>query len=77
MVCNRDHNLKRHAEVSTAPKPLKKLHFDIGQDEADGREHLSGDSKFQQKLAEMTSTRTRIQNQKLNDGADTSTTDQK
>ncbi|XP_033027496.1 retinoblastoma-associated protein [Lacerta agilis] len=77
MVCNRDNNLKRHAEVSTAPKPLKRLHFDIGQDEADGREHLSGDSKFQQKLAEMTSTRTRIQNQKLNDGADTSTTDQK
>ncbi|XP_061463572.1 retinoblastoma-associated protein isoform X2 [Rhineura floridana] len=77
MVCSRDRHLKRDAEVSTAPKPLKRLRFDIGQDEADGREHLSGESKFQQKLAEMTSTRTRIQKQKLNDGADTSTTEQK
>ncbi|XP_062972153.1 retinoblastoma-associated protein isoform X2 [Elgaria multicarinata webbii] len=78
MVCSSDHHLKRGAEVGTAPKPLKRLRFDIeGQDEIDGREHLSGESKFQQKLAEMTSTRTRIQNQKLNDGADASTTEQK
>ncbi|XP_054837838.1 retinoblastoma-associated protein isoform X2 [Eublepharis macularius] len=78
MMCNSDRHLKRGAEVSTVPKPLKRLRFDIeGQDEADGREHLSGESKFQQKLAEMTSTRTRIQNQKLNDGADISTPDQK
>ncbi|XP_053139732.1 retinoblastoma-associated protein isoform X2 [Hemicordylus capensis] len=78
MVCNSDRHLKRGAEVSTAPKPLKRLRFDIeGQDEADGREHLSGESKFQQKLAEMTSTRTRMQNQKLHDGTDVSTTEQK
>ncbi|XP_066488547.1 retinoblastoma-associated protein isoform X2 [Tiliqua scincoides] len=71
MVCNSDRIQKRGAEVSTAPKPLKRLRFDMeGQDEADGRDHLSGESKFQQKLAEMTSTRTRIQNQKLNDGVD-------
>nr|XP_020670607.1 retinoblastoma-associated protein [Pogona vitticeps] len=74
MVCTNDRQLKRGAEVSIAPKPLKRLRFDTeGQDEADGREHLSGESKFQQKLAEMTSTRTRIQNQKLADGTDTST----
>ncbi|XP_063173867.1 retinoblastoma-associated protein isoform X2 [Candoia aspera] len=78
MVCNSDRHLKRSAELSTTPKPLKRLRFDIeGQDEADGREHLSGESKFQQKLAEMTSTRTRIQNQKLNDGAEASGTVQK
>ncbi|XP_070588442.1 retinoblastoma-associated protein isoform X2 [Erythrolamprus reginae] len=77
MVCNSDRHLKRSAELSTTPKPLKRLRFDEGQDEADGREHLSGESKFQQKLAEMTSTRTRIQNQKLNDGADVSDTVQK
>ncbi|KAM3853521.1 retinoblastoma-associated protein isoform 1-T1 [Vipera latastei] len=78
MVCNSDRHLKRSAELSTTPKPLKRLRFDIeGQDEADGREHLSGESKFQQKLAEMTSTRTRIQNQKMNDGADVSDTVQK
>ncbi|KAH0621773.1 hypothetical protein JD844_023395 [Phrynosoma platyrhinos] len=78
MVCNSDRHLKRGAEVSTPPKPLKRLRFDIeGQDEADGREHLSGESKFQQKLAEMTSTRTRMQNQQLNDGADASTTEHK
>lgn len=38
MVCNSDCQLKRSAEVSAAPKPLKRLRFDIeGQDEADGR----------------------------------------
>uniref|UniRef100_A0ACB8GF76 Retinoblastoma-associated protein n=2 Tax=Sphaerodactylus townsendi TaxID=933632 RepID=A0ACB8GF76_9SAUR len=78
MMCNSDRHLKRGAEASPGPKPLKRLRFDMeGQDEADGREQLSGESKFQQKLAEMTSTRTRIQNQKLNDGADISTPDQK
>nr|XP_056712832.1 retinoblastoma-associated protein [Euleptes europaea] len=78
MMCNSDRHLKRGAETSTMPKPLKRLRFDMeGQDEADGREHLSGESMFQQKLAEMTSTRTRIQNQKLNDGADISSPDQK
>ncbi|XP_030420889.1 retinoblastoma-associated protein isoform X1 [Gopherus evgoodei] len=78
MVGSSDHQLKRSAEVSTAPKPLKRLRFDIeGQDEADGSKHLPGESKFQQKLAEMTSTRTRMQKQKLNDGTDTSATEEK
>ncbi|NXN16455.1 RB protein, partial [Indicator maculatus] len=78
MLCNSDCQLKRSAEVSTAPKPLKRLRFDIeGQDEADGSKHLPQESKFQQKLAEMTSTRTRMQKQKLNDGNDTSASEDK
>ncbi|XP_069737494.1 retinoblastoma-associated protein [Phaenicophaeus curvirostris] len=78
MVCNSDGQLKRSAEVSPAPKPLKRLRFDIeGQDEADGSKHLPQESKFQQKLAEMTSTRTRMQKQKLNHGNDTSASEEK
>ncbi|NWR31137.1 RB protein, partial [Tachuris rubrigastra] len=78
MLCNSDGQLKRSAEVSAAPKPLKRLRFDIeGQDEADGSKHLPQESKFQQKLAEMTSTRTRMQKQKLNDGNDTLTSEEK
>ncbi|NXA14357.1 RB protein, partial [Sapayoa aenigma] len=78
MLCNSDCQLKRSAEVSAAPKPLKRLRFDIeGQDEANGSKHLPQESKFQQKLAEMTSTRTRMQKQKLNDGNDTSVSEEK
>ncbi|XP_020026439.2 retinoblastoma-associated protein isoform X2 [Castor canadensis] len=78
MVCNSDRVLKRSAEGSNPPKPLKKLRFDIeGSDEADGSKHLSGESKFQQKLAEMTSTRTRMQKQKMNDSMDTSNKEEK
>ncbi|XP_032535227.1 retinoblastoma-associated protein [Chiroxiphia lanceolata] len=78
MLCNSDGQLKRSAEVSAAPKPLKRLRFDIeGQDEADGSKHLPQESKFQQKLAEMTSTRTRMQKQKLNDGNDTLASEEK
>ncbi|NXG52803.1 RB protein, partial [Psilopogon haemacephalus] len=78
MLCNSDCQLKRSAEGSTAPKPLKRLRFDIeGQDEADGSKHLPQESKFQQKLAEMTSTRTRMQKQKMNDGNDTSASEEK
>ncbi|KAM9652660.1 retinoblastoma-associated protein isoform 2-T2 [Morphnus guianensis] len=78
MVGNSDCQLKRSAEVSAAPKPLKRLRFDIeGQDETDGSKHLPQESKFQQKLAEMTSTRTRMQKQKLNDGNDTSASEEK
>ncbi|ELW72387.1 Retinoblastoma-associated protein, partial [Tupaia chinensis] len=78
MVCNSDRVLKRSAEGSNPPKPLKKLRFDIeGSDEADGSKHLPGESKFQQKLAEMTSTRTRMQKQKINDSMDTSNKEEK
>ncbi|XP_036311136.1 retinoblastoma-associated protein isoform X2 [Pipistrellus kuhlii] len=73
MVCNSDRVLKRSAEGGNPPKPLKKLRFDIeGSDEADGSKHLPGESKFQQKLAEMTSTRTRMQKQKMSDNIDVS-----
>lgn len=38
MLCNSECQLKRSAEGAAAPKPLKRLRFDIeGQDEADGR----------------------------------------
>uniref|UniRef100_A0A8C0AHH0 RB transcriptional corepressor 1 n=1 Tax=Bos mutus grunniens TaxID=30521 RepID=A0A8C0AHH0_BOSMU len=78
MVCNSDRVLKRSAEGSNPPKPLKKLRFDIeGSDEADGSKHLPGESKFQQKLAEMTSTRTRMQKQKMNESVDTSNREDK
>ncbi|XP_074073222.1 retinoblastoma-associated protein isoform X1 [Macrotis lagotis] len=78
MVCSSDRLLKRSAEGSNPPKPLKKLRFDIeGPDEADGSKHLPGESKFQQKLAEMTSTRTRMQKQKMNDSMDTSSKEEK
>ncbi|XP_062343686.1 retinoblastoma-associated protein isoform X4 [Cinclus cinclus] len=77
MLCNSECQLKRSAEVgAAAPKPLKRLRFE-GQDEADGSKHLPQESKFQQKLAEMTSTRTRMQKQKLNDGNDTSVSEEK
>ncbi|XP_075865575.1 retinoblastoma-associated protein isoform X2 [Microcebus murinus] len=77
MVCNSDRVLKRSAEGSNPPKPLKKLRFDIeGSDEGNGSKHLPGESKFQQKLAEMTSTRTRMQKQKMNDSMDTSNTEE-
>ncbi|XP_045145025.1 retinoblastoma-associated protein isoform X2 [Echinops telfairi] len=78
MVCNSERAHKRSAEGSNPPKPLKKLRFDLeGPDEADGSKHLQGESKFQQKLAEMTSTRTRMQKQKKNDGADASDKEEK
>nr|XP_015197395.1 PREDICTED: retinoblastoma-associated protein [Lepisosteus oculatus] len=69
MVSSSDWSLKRGLESNSAPKPLKRLRFDTdGQDEADGSKS-AGESKFQQKLAEMTSTRTRMQEQKLKDAA--------
>ncbi|XP_029458728.1 retinoblastoma-associated protein isoform X2 [Rhinatrema bivittatum] len=78
MVSSGDRQLKRGAEVGNHPKPLKRLRFDIeGQDEADGSKHMLGESKFQQKLAEIPSTRTRLQEQKLADGMDTSSNEEK
>lgn len=78
MVCNSDRVLKRSAEGGNPPKPLKKLRFDIeGSDEADGSKHIPVESKFQQKLAEMTSTRTRMQKQKMNDSMDISNKEEK
>uniref|UniRef100_A0A9J8ABK5 Retinoblastoma 1 n=1 Tax=Cyprinus carpio carpio TaxID=630221 RepID=A0A9J8ABK5_CYPCA len=65
MVSSTDWSLKRSLGGGSAPKPLKRLRFDMdGQDEADGSKS-SGESTLIQKLAEMSSTRTRMQEQKL------------
>ncbi|XP_051537752.1 retinoblastoma-associated protein-like [Myxocyprinus asiaticus] len=65
MVSSTDRSLKRSLEGGSTPKPLKRLRFDMdGQDEADGSK-TSGESTLIQKLAEMSSTRTRMQEQKL------------
>ncbi|XP_036380704.1 retinoblastoma-associated protein [Megalops cyprinoides] len=70
MVNSSDWPLKRSLDGGSAPpKPLKRLRFDMdGQDEADGSKS-GGKSTLIQKLAEMTSTRTRMQEQKLKDDA--------
>ncbi|XP_053311514.1 retinoblastoma-associated protein [Spea bombifrons] len=78
MVRSSERPLKRSTDDGMAPKPLKKLRFDTdGQDEADGSKHNPGESKFQQKLAEMTSTRTRMQKQKLEGSMDFAKTEEK
>ncbi|XP_076836837.1 retinoblastoma-associated protein [Brachyhypopomus gauderio] len=65
MVSSSDWSLKRGLDGDTAPKPLKRLRFDVdGQDEADGSKS-SGESTLLQKLAEMSSARSRMQEQKL------------
>ncbi|XP_072370362.1 retinoblastoma-associated protein isoform X2 [Scyliorhinus torazame] len=70
LVSSSDRYPKRAGDTGSLPKPLKRLRFDMdGQDEADGSKHLSGESKLlQQKIAEMTSTRNKMQEQKLKDG---------
>ncbi|XP_023656418.1 retinoblastoma-associated protein isoform X1 [Paramormyrops kingsleyae] len=69
MVSSSDWSLKRSFEDGSAPKHLKRLKFDTdGLDEADGSKS-SGESKLIQKLAEMNSTRTRMQEQKLRESA--------
>ncbi|NXH17058.1 RB protein, partial [Bucco capensis] len=70
LVCSSECQRKRGAEGSAAPKPLKRLRFDSeGHDEPEASKHLPQESKFQQKLAEMTSTRSRMQKQKLSAGS--------
>ncbi|KAI4877920.1 hypothetical protein NFI96_017412, partial [Prochilodus magdalenae] len=65
MVSSTDWSLKRRLEGDSTPKPLKRLRFDVdGQDEADGSKS-SGESTLIQKLAEMSSARSRMQEQKL------------
>ncbi|MFT7796078.1 retinoblastoma-associated protein [Arapaima gigas] len=67
MVSSSDWSLKRSFDQGSTPKPLKRLRFDTdGQDEADGSKS-TGESKLIQKLAEMNSTRTLMQEQKLKD----------
>ncbi|XP_041751018.1 retinoblastoma-associated protein [Coregonus clupeaformis] len=70
MVNSSDRSLKRSLDMSSAPNPLKRLRFDVeGQDEADGSKP-GEDSRLIQKLAEIGSTRTRMQEQKMKDDAE-------
>lgn len=70
MVNSSDRSFKRTLDLGSNPKPLKRLRFDVdGQDEADGSKS-EGDSTLIQKLAEMSSTRNRMQEQKMKEDAE-------
>ncbi|XP_034034545.1 retinoblastoma-associated protein [Thalassophryne amazonica] len=70
MVNSNDRAVKRTLDHGATPKPLKRLKFDVdGQDEADGSKS-GGESTLIQKLAEMSSTRTRMQEQKMKEDAE-------
>ncbi|KAM9846676.1 retinoblastoma-associated protein [Aulostomus maculatus] len=70
MVNSSDRSFKRTLDMGSNPKPLKKLRFDVdGQDEADGSKS-GGDSTLIQRLAEMSSTRSRMQEQKMKEDAE-------
>ncbi|CAL1573675.1 unnamed protein product [Knipowitschia caucasica] len=70
MVNSSDRSFKRTLDLGPSLKPLKRLRFDVdGQDEADGSKS-SGDSTLIQKLAEMSSTRSRMQEQKMREDAE-------
>lgn len=70
MVNSSDRSYKRTLDLGPSPKPLKRLRFDVdGQDEADGSKS-NGDSTLIQKLAEMSSTRSRMQEQKMKEDAE-------
>lgn len=70
MVNNSDRSYKRTLDLGPSPKPLKRLRFDVdGQDEADGSKS-NRDSTLIQKLAEMSSTRSRMQEQKMKEDAE-------
>ncbi|XP_030010528.1 retinoblastoma-associated protein isoform X3 [Sphaeramia orbicularis] len=70
MVNSSDRSFKRTLDLGPTPKPLKRLRFDVdGQDEADGSKS-GGDSTLIQKLAEMSSTRSRMQEQKMKEDAE-------
>ncbi|XP_056267316.1 retinoblastoma-associated protein [Pseudoliparis swirei] len=65
MVNSSELSFKRTLDLGSGPKPLKRLRFDVdGQDEGDGSKS-GGDSTLIQKLAEMSSTRSRMQEQKM------------
>ncbi|XP_061595820.1 retinoblastoma-associated protein [Cololabis saira] len=70
MVNSGERSVKRSLERGSTLKPLKRLRFDVdGQDEADGSKS-GGDSTLIQKLAEMSSTRSRMQEQKMKEDAE-------
>lgn len=70
MVNSSELSFKRTLDLGSGPKPLKRLRFDVdGQDEGDGSKS-GGDSTLIQKLAEMSSTRSRMQEQKMKEDAE-------
>ncbi|XP_076130915.1 retinoblastoma-associated protein isoform X1 [Alosa pseudoharengus] len=70
MVKSSEWTLKRRADGAGGPKPLKRLRFDTeGQDEPDGSKP-SGGSALIQKLTEMNSTRSRMQEQTMKEEAE-------
>ncbi|XP_063058828.1 retinoblastoma-associated protein [Engraulis encrasicolus] len=70
MVKSSEWTLKRRADGAGGPKPLKRLRFDMdGQDEPDSSKP-SGGSALIQKLTEMNSTRSRMQEQKMKEEAE-------
>ncbi|RVE63674.1 hypothetical protein OJAV_G00138810 [Oryzias javanicus] len=70
MVNSSDRAHKRTLDGGSALKTLKRLRFDMdGQDEADGSKS-GGESALIQKLAEMSSTRNRMQEQKMKEDAE-------
>ncbi|KAF7697086.1 retinoblastoma-associated protein [Silurus meridionalis] len=70
MVSSTDWPLKRSLAGDSIPKPLKRLRFDAdGQDEADGSKP-NGESTLDKKLAEMSSVRNRMQEQKMKEEAE-------
>uniref|UniRef100_M4AMR4 Retinoblastoma-associated protein n=1 Tax=Xiphophorus maculatus TaxID=8083 RepID=M4AMR4_XIPMA len=70
-MVNSERSHKRTMDQSAAIKPLKKLRFDVdGQDEADGSKP-GGDSTLIQKLTEMSSTWSRMHEQKMKEEPET------
>ncbi|XP_030637557.1 retinoblastoma-associated protein [Chanos chanos] len=75
MMSSSDWSLKRSSEGGSGPKPLKRLRFDTdGQDEADGSKP-SSESTLIQKLTEMRSARSRMQEQKMKEESKTEDTE--
>ncbi|KAK6322300.1 hypothetical protein J4Q44_G00070920 [Coregonus suidteri] len=73
MVNNSDCSLKRSLDMSSVPMPQKRICLDMdGQDEADGSKP-DGDSTLIQKLAEISSTWTRMQEQNMKEDAESET----
>ncbi|XP_045895574.1 retinoblastoma-associated protein [Micropterus dolomieu] len=70
MVNSSDRSFKRTLDPGSIPKPLKRLRFDVdGQDEADGSKS-ERDSTLIQKLTDLSSTRSRMHEQKMKEDAE-------
>ncbi|XP_077360489.1 retinoblastoma-associated protein isoform X2 [Festucalex cinctus] len=70
MVSSGEHAMKRASDHGSTPKLLKRLRFDVdGQDEPDGSKS-DGDSTLIQRLNDLTSARSRMQEQKMKANAE-------